>query len=152
MPFVSIDHNELRRFAAGVFAATGSAREEAETVANHLVEANLRGHDSHGVGQIPMYVEDRLAGELHPNRHVELIRDDGPFGVFDGGMGYGHVLAREATEWGIARAQAAGVKFGRKPKLSAFQRAEAIKRRAAGERLADIAKSYAVDISMISRL
>ena len=109
MPFVSIDHNELRRFAAGVFAATGSAREEAETVANHLVEANLRGHDSHGVGQIPMYVEDRLAGELHPNRHVELIRDDGPFGVFDGGMGYGHVLAREATEWGIARAQAAGV-------------------------------------------
>ena len=45
-----------------------------------------------------------------------------------------------------------GVKFGRKPKLSPFQRAEAIKRRAAGETLASIAKSYAVDISMISRL
>jgi hypothetical protein len=41
-----------------------------------------------------------------------------------------------------------GVKFGRKPKLSPFQRAEAIKRRAAGETLASIAKSYAVDISM----
>jgi hypothetical protein len=47
---------------------------------------------------------------------------------------------------------AAGLKFGRKPKLSPFQRAEAIRRRAAGERLADIARSYAVDISMISRL
>jgi hypothetical protein len=47
---------------------------------------------------------------------------------------------------------AAGVKFGQKPKLSDYQRAEAIKRRYAGERLADIAKSYAVDISMISRL
>jgi hypothetical protein len=45
-----------------------------------------------------------------------------------------------------------GVRFGRKPKLSSFQRAEAIKRRDAGERLADIARSYAVDISMISRL
>jgi hypothetical protein len=45
-----------------------------------------------------------------------------------------------------------GVKFGRKPKLSPYQRAEALKRRAAGETLASIAKSYAVDISMISRL
>ena len=45
-----------------------------------------------------------------------------------------------------------GVKFGRKPKLSPYQRAEAIKRRAAGEALASIARSYAVDISMISRL
>src|SRR5215469_11144059 len=61
-------------------------------------------------------------------------------------------LIRERTGEGRKRAQAAGVKFGRKPKLSPFQRAEAIKRRAAGERLADIAKSYAVDISMISRL
>jgi hypothetical protein len=47
---------------------------------------------------------------------------------------------------------AKGVKFGRKPKLSDYQRQEAIKRRAAGETLAEIAKSYAVDISMISRL
>ena len=43
-------------------------------------------------------------------------------------------------------------KFGRKRKLSDHQRAEAIKRRAAGETLASIAKSYAVDLSMISRL
>jgi hypothetical protein len=47
---------------------------------------------------------------------------------------------------------AAGVKFGRTPKLSDYQRAEAITRRTAGERLADIARSYAVDIRMISRL
>ena len=47
---------------------------------------------------------------------------------------------------------AKGVKFGRKPKLSDYQRQEAIKRRNAGETLAEIAKSYAVDVSMISRL
>jgi DNA invertase Pin-like site-specific DNA recombinase len=61
-------------------------------------------------------------------------------------------LIKERTGEGRRRAMAKGVKFGRKPKLSAYQRAEAIKRRNAGETLAEIAKSYAVDISMISRL
>jgi hypothetical protein len=45
-----------------------------------------------------------------------------------------------------------GVKFGRKPKLSDYQRREALKRHSAGETLASIAKSYAVEVSMISRL
>lgn len=61
-------------------------------------------------------------------------------------------LIRERTGEGRKRAMAAGVKFGRKPKLSPYQRKEALKRRAKGETLASIAKSYAVDISMISRL
>jgi Resolvase, N terminal domain len=61
-------------------------------------------------------------------------------------------LIRERTGEGRRRAMANGVKFGRKPKLSPYQRAEAIKRRAAGETLASIARSYAVDLSMISRL
>jgi DNA invertase Pin-like site-specific DNA recombinase len=61
-------------------------------------------------------------------------------------------LIIERTTEGRQRAMAKGVKFGRKPKLSPFQRQEALKRRAAGETLAEIAKSYAVDISMISRL
>ncbi|HKD28998.1 MAG TPA: helix-turn-helix domain-containing protein [Xanthobacteraceae bacterium] len=45
-----------------------------------------------------------------------------------------------------------GVRFGRKPKLSPFQRAEAVRRRADGETLAAIAKSYAIDVSTVSRL
>jgi DNA invertase Pin-like site-specific DNA recombinase len=61
-------------------------------------------------------------------------------------------LIRERTGDGRKRAMANGVKFGRKRKLSDYQRREAIKRRDAGETLASIAKSYAVDISMISRL
>jgi DNA invertase Pin-like site-specific DNA recombinase len=61
-------------------------------------------------------------------------------------------LIRERTGAGRERAMAEGIKFGRKRKLSDYQRAEAIKRRAAGETLASIAKTYGVDISMISRL
>jgi DNA invertase Pin-like site-specific DNA recombinase len=61
-------------------------------------------------------------------------------------------LIRERTGEGRKRAMANGVKFGRKRKLGDYQRAEAIKRRDAGETLAVIAKSYGVAISMISRL
>jgi DNA invertase Pin-like site-specific DNA recombinase len=61
-------------------------------------------------------------------------------------------LIRERTSEGRKRAMAEGRRFGRKRKLTPHQRAEALKRRAAGETLASIAKSYAVDISMISRL
>lgn len=61
-------------------------------------------------------------------------------------------LIRERTGEGRRRAMANGIKFGRKPKLSPFQRAEALKRRAAGETLASIAQTYAVDISTVSRL
>ena len=61
-------------------------------------------------------------------------------------------LIRDRTGEGRKRAMAKGIKFGRKRKLSDYQRAEAIKRRDAGETLAAIAKSYGVDLSMISRL
>ena len=61
-------------------------------------------------------------------------------------------LIRERAGEGGKRAQGNGVKFGRKPKLSDYQRKEAIKRRAVGETLAEIARSYPVDLSMISRL
>jgi DNA invertase Pin-like site-specific DNA recombinase len=61
-------------------------------------------------------------------------------------------LIRERTGEGRKRAMAKGIKFGRKPKLSDYQRQEALRRRAAGETLASIAKSYAVNVSMISRL
>jgi DNA invertase Pin-like site-specific DNA recombinase len=61
-------------------------------------------------------------------------------------------LIRERTGDGRKRAMANGVKFGRKRKLSDYQRAEAVRRRNAGEMLATIAKSYGVDLSMISQL
>jgi hypothetical protein len=53
---------------------------------------------------------------------------------------------------GIVRARAAGVKFGRKPKLSAYQRREAITRREGGEAQGAIARTYCVDQATISRL
>jgi DNA invertase Pin-like site-specific DNA recombinase len=61
-------------------------------------------------------------------------------------------LIRQRTGEGRQRAMAAGVKFGRRPKLTEHQRREALTRRGNGETLAQIARSYAVSVSMISRL
>ena len=61
-------------------------------------------------------------------------------------------LIRARTDEGRKRAQARGVRFGRKLKLTVHQRQEALARRAAGEALVDIARSYAVSHSTISRL
>jgi DNA invertase Pin-like site-specific DNA recombinase len=60
------------------------------------------------------------------------------------------ILAR--TSEGRTRAKARGVKFGRKPTLTAHQQAEALARKAAGEALVDIARTYNVSHSTISRL
>ena len=109
MTYRLIDHGELRRLARAVFVAGGSGDAEAGIVADHLVDANLAGHDSHGVGLIPTYVADLLAGHLHPNRHPDLVTDAGAVAVFDAGQGYGHVAAREVTAFAIERARAGGI-------------------------------------------
>ena len=61
-------------------------------------------------------------------------------------------LIRARTSEGRARAKTRGVHFGRRPKLTPYQRREALRRRAHGEPLAEIARSYNVSHSTISRL
>jgi len=104
-----IDHQELRATAARIFAAGGSSAEEARIVADHLVEANLRGHDSHGVGMIPRYVGNLRAGTLLPNKTGRVVSEEGAILVYDGERGYGQVVARRATERAIALAARTGV-------------------------------------------
>jgi uncharacterized oxidoreductase len=57
---------------------------------------------------IPTYVRNLNEGHLKPNQHVQLISETGPIAVFDGQMGYGQVIAREATEWAIDKARNSG--------------------------------------------
>jgi LDH2 family malate/lactate/ureidoglycolate dehydrogenase len=55
MPF--INHNDLRNFITQLMQAYGASEDEALLVSEHTVEANLVGHDSHGVIQIPTYID-----------------------------------------------------------------------------------------------
>ncbi|HET6519613.1 MAG TPA: Ldh family oxidoreductase, partial [Geminicoccaceae bacterium] len=93
--------------------ATGSEGDEPELVARHLVEANLAGHDSHGIGMLPDYVRCIKGGMLVPNRHAEVLADFGAVLVLDGGRGYGRVIADEAMRLGIGRRGACRRTIGR---------------------------------------
>jgi uncharacterized oxidoreductase len=106
---VVVDHNELRRIGRRVFTAAGSSEDEAAIVVDHLVEANLKGHDSHGVGMIPSYLRNLHGGKAAANEKGRVVSDSGAFIVYDGQRGYGQVVAREATVLGIARAKQSGV-------------------------------------------
>ncbi len=99
----------LRRLGSAVFVAGGSERAEADLVADHLVLANLMGHDSHGVGMIPSYVRQRQAGLIVPNTRAKCVKDDGGILMFDGGRGYGRAVAGEAMAAAIARCRQTGV-------------------------------------------
>jgi hydroxycarboxylate dehydrogenase B len=99
----------LRRVVSGMVSAGGSSDAEAALVAEHLVAANLAGHDSHGVGMMPSYVRHLKMGLLVPNTKAKVVKDDGPALMFDGGRGYGRSVAGEATAAGIARCRQLGV-------------------------------------------
>lgn len=98
----------LQARVATVLIACGSSVAEANTVAGNLVLANLSGHDSHGVGMLPRYVDAVLEGGLAPNTHVGVQMDMGTLLTLDGRRGYGQVIGEEAMAMGIARAKQHG--------------------------------------------
>jgi len=98
----------LRAQCASIFVAAGSSAEEASTVAANLVMANLSGHDSHGVGMLPRYVDAVLEGGLIPNASVRTLLDAGSLLSLNGQRGYGQVVGEQAMALGIARAKSQG--------------------------------------------
>ncbi|MDQ6627665.1 MAG: malate/lactate/ureidoglycolate dehydrogenase [Pseudomonadota bacterium] len=103
------DAARLASAVAAIVRAGGSADAEAAQVAANLVEANLRGHDSHGVGMVPRYIDAILEGGLAVNSHVAVRADSGSLLTLDGQHGYGQVIGAEAMAMGIERARQHGV-------------------------------------------
>jgi hydroxycarboxylate dehydrogenase B len=98
----------LRQHMARVLQAAGSSAEEARQVADNLVMANLSGHDSHGIGMIPRYVESKLEGGVQPNTGIKVAFDGGSMLSIDGQHGYGQVVGVQAIELAMARAKEHG--------------------------------------------
>ena len=106
---MTVQAEALRRFVQTVVEAGGSTPTEARSVAHNLVEANLTGHDSHGVGMLPRYVDNLLAGGLQANQTLRVVSDHGSLLTLDGNAGYGQVMGEQAMALGIARARQHGV-------------------------------------------
>ncbi len=104
-----IDIGRLRAATERIVAAMGSDADETALVADHLVRANLAGHDSHGVGMLPAYVRMLRAGTLIPNQTLTSMTDFGSLLVFDAAHGFGARMAHDATARAIIRARQTGV-------------------------------------------
>src|SRR5436190_13730968 len=98
----------LTRAIEAIVAAGGSESREAKLVAENLVTANLLGHDSHGIGMIPRYIDAVLEGGLAPNQHPKATLDAGALLAVDGCKGYGQVIGGESMQMAIERAQQHG--------------------------------------------
>lgn len=99
----------LHALVTRIFECAGSERQEAERVADHIVDAGLAGHDSHGMIRVLSYVSAMKKGQLVPNRHVSVVFETDTIAVLDGQHGFGQVVATEATDIGIAKARGSGI-------------------------------------------
>ena len=106
---VTLRPEPLLSLLSAILRADGCGEDEADCVADHLVSANLCGHDSHGVIRILRYHEWLGNGRIKPRRHLRLVTDLGVMRHYDGGDGLGQCLAREATREAIGLAQRFGV-------------------------------------------
>jgi uncharacterized oxidoreductase len=105
---ITISPPELQSRVSAIVRAAGSSQAEADTVAANLVLANLSGHDSHGVGMVPRYIDAVLEGGLKPNTAAKVTLDAGALLTVDGGRGYGQVVGEQAMRLAIERARANG--------------------------------------------
>ena len=103
-----IAHEPLRAAMRMVVRGCGSSEAEAAAVADNLVEANLAGHDSHGIGMLPRYVGAVREGGLKVNAHARTVLDAGALLRLDGDAGFGQVVGAEAMTLGIERARRLG--------------------------------------------
>ncbi|MEO5735129.1 MAG: malate/lactate/ureidoglycolate dehydrogenase [Rubrivivax sp.] len=104
----TIPPDALQTHVAHILVAAGSSAAEAEQVAANLVLANLSGHDSHGVGMAPRYVDAVAEGGLMPNAALKVNADLGALLSLDGQRGYGQIVGVQAMDLGIERARQQG--------------------------------------------
>jgi len=104
-----LDHLALKELASQICIAAGTPDHEAKAVAELLVEANLQGHDSHGVGMLPIYVRNIKKGFLQPDAHIRKISESGNLLLLDGQSGFGQIVGPEAMELAIEHTRHHGV-------------------------------------------
>jgi len=108
----TIPAQQLTDFATALLTAGGLGPDEAPLVARSLVDANLRGHDSHGVMRVPYYLDQVAKKELIPGAAFEVMKEEPSYLMADGHWGFGQRLARRLTERLIEKARDQGVCIG----------------------------------------
>lgn len=103
-----IQENTLRFFTENVFLKMGCSQTHAKLAADVLIQADLRGIDSHGVARLVGYVRLLEAGRINPQPNIRIIHETPSTAVVDGDKGLGLVVAPIAMEWALEKAEQVG--------------------------------------------
>ena len=104
-----VDAERLIDFGTAVYAGAGMPQVDARLVADTLVQADLWGHQSHGVLRLGWYLDRIRNGVMKPVTQPEFVMDAGSIAVIDGHDGVGHVVTVLAAKEAIRRAKAHGI-------------------------------------------
>lgn len=104
-----IPASALERLVTAIFHAAGCSATEAGQIARYLVEANLVGHDSHGVIRVLPYIDWLRDGRVVANQSIEIVLDAENFAVIDGRFGFGQIVGEAAMRVGLEKARRTGV-------------------------------------------
>ena len=99
----------LTRIGAALLKAAGASDEEAKAVAVGCVNANLAGHDSHGIIQIPTYIDRIQVGHIVPGAPWTIVQESPTTTVIDGHWGFGFHVNAKAMELTIEKAKKTNV-------------------------------------------
>ena len=103
MPIVPAD--KVNEIVEQLLQGAGATVEEAAIVARHSITANLAGHDSHGIIQIPTYIDRIKRGHLVPGAPFEVVRETATTTVIDGHWGFGYAVSERAMQMTIDKAR-----------------------------------------------
>ena len=108
-PDLMLNTEAIRRWTYELWRAAGSCADEARITADHLIEANLSGHDSHGLSVVPGYVRSLMSDQLQLNQRISIETDTGSLLVVNGNRGMGQSIAAQTMTLAIERARQHGV-------------------------------------------
>ena len=107
-----ISSSVLTRFSTELFLATNVSEHESRLVAESLVHSNLLGHDSHGVVQIPAYIERIRDGTVRPGTDLQILSESSSTMVADAVQGFGQVQMIAMIQRLVPKARNQGVACG----------------------------------------
>jgi uncharacterized oxidoreductase len=95
----------LHPLAVALYEHAGVSAGDARTVADHQIDANLAGHDSHGIHLLPTYLDRIGKGHIVPGAPIEVLDETPTTARVDGHWGFGQVVSTRATELAIGKAR-----------------------------------------------
>jgi len=104
-----LDPTRLQQLATDVYQSIGVPEQDAQLAADTLVQADLWGHQSHGLLRLAWYVARLKSGAMKAVTQTSLTVDAGAICVMDGHDGIGQVITRQAVDQAVARAKLHGV-------------------------------------------